>query len=145
MERLAENCKWAQSIAPASRTVGAVNGSGVDTRGFDHATLEVQVGAIGNTGTDTTLAVKLQESNDDGVADAYADIAGAAIVTLAYTDDNKICTVDVRMGGRANRKRYLRAVGTVAGSDAAIYGAAILLTNPEKAPVVNSPVSVVVA
>lgn len=141
MERILEELKAVNNIVPAVRSAGTVNGGAIDTDGYDEAAFVVNVGTIVNTNSDTTLDVKVQECDTSG--GTYADITDAAITQLAYTDDDVIATINVRLGGRANRKRYVRAVGVVAGTDSAAYGVAAMLKAREK-PVVNDPVSVLV-
>lgn len=139
MRRLFEEVKRAQSILPAVRNIGTVNGTAVDTSGADGVGALVMVGDMPAS---STLDVKLQESDDNS---NWADITGAAIVQLGQTDDNKSPTIDVRFGDRANRKKYVRAVGVVAGANSAVYGVEILLYGNEKTPVTNSPATVFVA
>ena len=141
MERLLEGQKLVNHIVPASRSAGTVDGTGIDTAGYHEATFLVPIGAIGDTGTDTTLNVKIQES--DALGSGYADITGAAITELVNTDDDAIPQIGVRLGGRANRKRYVRAVLAVAGSDAALVGVVALL-KAQLQPVTNTPASVLV-
>jgi fluoride ion exporter CrcB/FEX len=62
-------------------------------------------GAVG-----TSIAVKLQESSDDGDADAYADITGAT--TGAVTTANTVYLIDVNL---SEYERYIRAVATAVG------------------------------
>jgi len=141
MEQLLEGQKLVNHIVPASRSAGATNGTGIDTNGVDAATFLVAVGAIGDTGADTTIDCKVQES--DALGSGYVDITDAAITQLANTDDNALASIGVRLGGRANRKRYIRAVLTIAGSDAALVGVAVLL-KAQQMPVTNTPASVLV-
>jgi hypothetical protein len=138
MGRIFEDLGIAQSIVPASRTVATVNGTGVDCLDVRQVGALVHVGAIGNSGTDTTLNVKLQDSDNDS---DYYDLTSAAIVQLEYTDDNANPTIDVNLDLRRVKRRYVRAVGTVAGSDAVVYGVSLLLDRKVK-PVTNTPVSV---
>ncbi len=92
--------------------------STLDTKGFSWADIDFWLGT-----TDVVFtALKLQESNDDGVLDAYTDIVGSRYgtdnlgdgATLSVlpvgTDDNKLFGwhLDLRP-----RKRYLKVVATV--------------------------------
>lgn len=138
MHRLLEEVKRVQNIAPVSRSAGATNGTGVDTAGYDGVAAIFHVGDIGAS---TTFDGKLQESSDNS---NFSDIANAAITQLGASDDNKSPSIDVRLGGRANRKRYVRAVGTVGGSNAVVFGVELLLYGAEQQPQVNSPATVLV-
>lgn len=141
MERILEALQVVNHIVPLARAAGTVNATGVDCRDADEVAAIVSVGAIGNSGTDTTLNVKLQESDASG--SGYVDIAGAAITEVPYTGDDAIPTINVNLGVRANRKRYVRAVAVVAGTDTATYGVELLLKKKTK-PVTNTPASVLV-
>lgn len=88
----------------------------VDCRGFDYLTIYVMLGA-----SDIAMvALKVQESDDDGSADAYADvpglvfgtsnqISGAVSVLPSATDDNKIFAFEINLKGR---DRYQKLVAT---------------------------------
>jgi hypothetical protein len=141
VKRLLENHKLVNHIVPAVRTAGTTNATGIDVSLYDEATFIVSVGAIGNTGTDTTLNVKIQECDESG--GTYVDITGAAITELVYTNDDAIASIGVNLGLRTNRKKYVRAVAVVAGSDSVAFGVEALL-KAETMPVVNSPASVLV-
>lgn len=136
--RLWELVKHENHIVPASRTAGTVNGTGIDTKGYDAAAFSINLGDIGVA---TTVTCKIQESDDNS---AWSDISGAAITQLVSTDDNEAPTIDVVLGGQYNRKRYVRAVLVVAGGNAALSHVACELYRAHEAPVTNSPASVVV-
>lgn len=138
MMRLGDTTKTLQNIAPADRSAGATNGATIDSIGFDAALFTFVVGAIGAT---TTFDGKLQDS-DDGTT--YADIPGAAITQLPATGDNQSPTIDLQLGGRKQLKRYIRAVGTVGGTNSVVYGVDCKLGGAEKAPTVSSPATVMV-
>lgn len=141
MERLSQAVKTALTLEiEPTRGANTYNGTAVDTRGYDAVALQVFTGDLS---TSATLDVKIQESEDGSTN--WADISGAAIVqmTQAGGDSNKIALVDVRMGGRANRRRYVRAVAVVAVANA-VFGAHFLLYAAEKRPTVNTPASVAV-
>lgn len=136
MLRFAENSLCKQSISPVDRTAGTVNGTGVDTQGFNEATLVVNVGVHD---ADTTLDVHVEESDDNT---NFTDVTDAAIVQLAAAPAAPPM-VGVRLGGGANRKRYVRAVGVVAGTNSVLYSASIILTGGA-GPVTNAPAAVLV-
>lgn len=97
----------------------------VDTNGWDYAQIVVLLGA-----TDIAMtALKVQESNDDGSSDAYADvtglvfgtsnqISGAASTLPSDTDDNKFFVFDIDLRGR---KRYLDLVATAGNGSTGTY------------------------
>ena len=99
------NVKGLRAIVPDAQGVGAVNGTGIDCRGFDELQVALDVGAIG---AGSTVDFKLQESSDDGVADAYADITGLSITQIVAANKSALLNVDL-----SQRERYIRAVCTV--------------------------------
>lgn len=101
----------------------------MDTLGSNYATIDVMIGALDIA----MVALKVQESNDNGVADAYADVPGAIFGTSANdtgststlpsaTDDNKLFSFHVDTHGR---KRYLKLVATGGDGTAGTYLTAI--------------------
>lgn len=124
------------SLDPEVRTASA-NGAGVDCRGFERALVILHVGAHDRTTGDETLDVKIQESSDDGSADAFADVSGAAFAQLGNVVPNatkgNVYVMDIDL---SKRERYLRAVGTAAGTTpSTAYGVTILLLNARYTPV----------
>lgn len=138
MIRLVEKAKFVNHIVPASRSAGTVDGSAIDTNGFDAVTFQIVCGDIGAGGT---VDAKIQESADGSTN--WADITGAAITQLGATDDNKLPTIDVAVGGRANRKRYLRAEVVTAIATVA-FGVVAALYEPEAVPQTQTVAAVVV-
>ena len=136
MQRLAENVLFKRTVDPASRSAGAVNGEGFDSKGYDGVCAIVDVGAIAGS---TTLDVKLQDSDDNTT---FADITGASITQLAAQSTEQP-TIDVRLGGPANKARYIRAVLTVGGASTAVAGVTLAFYHGN-GPVTNNPASVLV-
>jgi hypothetical protein len=99
-----------QSIAPQT-AAATLTGTGID---FQDCGPEITVcECIGvNPGNDTTLITTVQESDDNGVLDAYAAITGATMTTVAGDTENQVSATTFY-----NRAaRYCRAVMTVAGT-----------------------------
>lgn len=95
------SCKIVNSVAPQSAS-GDVNGSEVDTQGFEGVTLS----AFGD-GT-VVGTVKIQETDTSG--SGYADAPASAVIG---TQDVAVDTTDVvRTLGYIGDKRYVRAVFT---------------------------------
>lgn len=111
MRQLSSSALIKPALNTAQLAAGATNGPGVDCRGFTRATLLINVGTLAG---DHNVTVKVQESGDDGAVDAYADVASATTGAVSTANDAglaKIIEVDL-----SGRERYLRAVGTVAGT-----------------------------
>lgn len=106
----------------ASATTAAI-----DTKGWDYLRVVVYLGD-----TDIAMAaLKLQESDDDGSSDAYADITGAVFGTStglsgststlpSATGDNAFYVFVVNLKGR---KRYIDVVFTAGNGSTGTYAA----------------------
>ena len=97
--------EWGDLLTAGMRTdTAATNGSSVDFGAAGTNGLQMWLQATDFTGTSITL--KLQQSSDNGGADAWADLAGAAFT--AVSADN----VTQRVAIAGNVERYLRLVST---------------------------------
>ena len=127
MHTASDNILVKQNISPQSIASGAsVNGKGQDCAGYEQLLVDVEIGKV----TTGNITVKLQESSDDGNADAYADIANATTGAVS-TEHQKPYLFDVNLSGR---KHYIRAVATVAGGGSALVGVAFHLTRGRRLP-----------
>ena len=128
MRNIAEqHLKAVVGIVADNHSASTVNGTGFDTRGFESALIIVNSGANGSSGT---VDIKMQESSDDAVADAYADISGAAFTQITEANDNTIYVGTVKLEGR---ERYLRAVAVV-GTAACDLGITVVLMGGDVLP-----------
>lgn len=109
--------------------------SAVDMSGFDGARFTFLMGAI-TAGAVTSC--KLQQSSDDGSADAYADLAGTS-VTVADDDDNQVVVIDVYRP----RERYLKAIISRATQNAVIDGILVEQYCGRKQPTTDDATTVV--
>jgi hypothetical protein len=96
------------SIRPQSATSN-VNGSAVDTSGYNSAAVVLEVGAV--SGTNPTLSVKIQESADGSTG--WTDVDGAVFTQVTSANNSQILRVE---GLGTSRQRYLRAVATLGGT-----------------------------
>lgn len=102
--------EWGVQHTAGERTdTAATNGTGVDGAASSTFGLQAYLQVTAFTGTDVT--VKLQESNDDGSVDPYADTTGGAFtaVTAART------TQRIATATGQTVKRWLRVVTTTSG------------------------------
>jgi len=120
---LKSNVDAAASITPAVRNA-AVNGSGVDLKGYASAAVIFQVGTV----TDGTHTPSVQESDDNSTFTAVA--AGDLDGTLVNLVANSVQRV-----GYHGRRRYLRAQVTSSGATGAAYAAMVLRGHPGQSPV----------
>jgi len=115
MKSLYENVQFSTSIDCQSNTGSEIDGSAIDTVGFNTAVLRVRVSAASGSPSPSTVAVKLQEcaTSNGNFADALDNtgvvIGGTAAITAAAGAD-----LEARIEGlnNLNRKRYLRVVAT---------------------------------
>lgn len=104
----------------------AQTSSVIDTAGYDGVKINTAFGAI-TTGAVTS--VKIQQSSDDGVADAYSDLEGSS-VTVADDDDNQVVIHDIYRP----QKRYLKVVVSRATQNAVIDGITAMRYGAKKLP-----------
>jgi len=102
-----DSVKALYSHRPVTATASA-NGTGVDTIGYQDAMLTLEVGTV--SGTSPTLAIKLQESDDNS---SFSDVTGATLTTVTATGNSQIMRIS---NLNTTRKRYLRAVATIGGT-----------------------------
>jgi hypothetical protein len=135
-----QNVKLLNIVPP-----GAVNdnslftATAIDCRGFTFCRIDCLFGAM-----DIAMAgLKVQESDDDGSSDAYADVTGLVYGTStdiggstsalpSATSDNKIFSFDIDL---RPRKRYLKLVATAGDGAVGTYMAAVAaLAGAENSP-----------
>jgi len=131
---MSANKSIAQNVKPkygvAGSAAGTVNGTGIDTAGYQEACVVLSVGNI--TGN---LDVKVQDSADNST---FADVTGAAFVQVTASGDNSAQIGLLKLDGNTVR-RYIRVVSTVQATFVADHGASVLLVNgqynPQQTPV----------
>lgn len=107
---------WGKSLTAGQRTdTGATNGTGVDfgdpsPLAFTFG-LQAYLHVIAITGTDAT--VKLQQSNDNGATDPWADVVGGGFTALSGASAHTAQRISTARN--LTVKRYLRAVTVTTG------------------------------
>ena len=116
-----------QTLAPKAYTT-STDGTGVDLRGYDAATVVLSVGAF----TDGTHSFTLEESSDDS---SYTTVAAADIVgSTLVLDSTGEMNADYWCG-YIGSARYLRVASTISAvTTGAVYGATIIKGHPAYAP-----------
>jgi len=123
---LAHNCKIVRCSNAVAAGTTAVNGTGVDTSGYEGVLFIAQLGAL--TATNVTT-LKAQSSTDDGSSDAYADMSGES-KAAADTESSKILYLDVA----DPLERWVRPVLTRATANAVVESVIAVLYGPKKMP-----------
>jgi hypothetical protein len=115
-------------IGTISTIGGTALGAPVDTQGFADVLATLVAGAVygSGTGSTITLAIKVQESASlTGTGSAWSDITDGAImagsfdfdtITITGTDFGMYQQQQFERMSDGNRKRYLRAHATLAGT-----------------------------
>ncbi len=104
--------EWGTQLTAGKRTDGsATNGTGVDFTASSAFGLQAYLQVFAFTGTSVT--VKLQESQNDGAGDAYADVTGGAFTAATGVTFQRIATSAV-----LSVERWLRVVTTGTFSNA---------------------------
>jgi len=111
--------KAAVGIDPDAYAAATTNGAGIDTMGYHQALVVVSAGDIA-----TSLDVKIQASSDNGSADAFADVSGAAFTQILAAGDNVVAVGRINLEGS---ERYIRVVGTSVGATCD-YGVAVIMS-----------------
>jgi len=97
-------------LAAAAQRTTTLTGTGIDVLDYEGVALIV-LNASAGTGTNPTLDVKLQHSDDDST---YADVTGGAFTQV--TDAAGTAGVQVLKVNVSDLKQYLRVIGTVGGT-----------------------------
>ena len=97
-------------LAPAASRTSTLTGTGIDVLEYEGVAL-VLLNASAGTGTNPTLDVKLQHSDDDST---YEDVTSGAFSQV--TDAAETAGVKVMKLNVSDLKRYLRVIGTIAGT-----------------------------
>ena len=97
-------------LAPAASRTSTLTGTGIDVLEYEGVAL-VLLNASAGTGTNPTLDVKLQHSDDDST---YEDVTSGTFSQV--TDAAETAGVKVMKLNVSDLKRYLRVIGTIAGT-----------------------------
>jgi hypothetical protein len=121
-----------QILHPVSLNSAAGTTAAIDTKGWRHLRIVVNLGAVGGAAT----VFRLQESNDDGSADAYVDITGMVAAGTTgdtrlpqTTDANKPVIFDLSLLGR---DRYIDF--QITSGATTVVSATAILSRGEQAP-----------
>lgn len=137
MNTFSENAKFLRlSGAIAAGVTDVTNITAIDMTGYKTLTLMVSAAAI-TTGAVTK--VKMQQSTDDGSADAYSDLEGSS-VTIADSSDNTMTILEIVNP----QKKWLKPVITRLTQNAAFEGVFAIQTGAKVLPVTQSTTHVTI-
>lgn len=136
LNNLSKNVKLTRILnAQAAGTDDTLTSSAVDMQGFDTCWF---LAAFGTLTASAVTSVKVQQSSDDGVADAYSDLEGTS-VSIADSRDNDVVPVEITRP----TKRYLKLVITRATANAVVDGVFALQGGAHSVPVTHDSTTVV--
>ena len=98
------------ALATAARRTSTLTGTAVDVLEYEGVAL-VLLNTAAGTGTTPTLDVKLQHSDDNSTFSDVTSGAFSQVTDVAGTAGVKVMKVNV-----ADLKRYMRVLGTIAGT-----------------------------
>jgi hypothetical protein len=120
---LYHNSKVGQALAPAARSANsAVNGSDIDTTGFEAILFVLNIGAW----TDGTHTPKLQEADDNGSgsAGAYSDVAAGNLLGSFTAVSGAGGQNTTQKVGMVKTKKFARIVLTTSGATTGLVSGA---------------------
>lgn len=132
---LSKNSKITRhSNAVAAGTSDITPANGIDMQNFEGCLFMVPFGAIT---ANAVTSIKVQQSSDDGSADAYTDLLGTG-VTVEDDDDNQVFWIDVYRP----RERYLKLIVLRGTENAVIDGIIALQYGPRLKPTTHDSTTV---
>lgn len=104
--------------------------AGIDMQGFNSCMFLVLLGTITASGVPS---IKVQQSSDDGVADAYSDLEGTAFAVTDADDDEIIAVEIIRP-----TKRYLKLILARTTANVVLDGILAILGGAQSHPVTQT-------
>ena len=132
------NLSKALSVISAANASAAgtatITSAAIDTAGYEGVLIAIKFGAIVSG---AVVTVKAQQSSDNAVADAYADLLGTS-QTVADTDDNKVFLIDIYKPA----ERYLKAIVSTATQNSTVECIVAYRYGAKKLPAVDDSTTV---
>lgn len=133
MRQLLTSCQYHVANGAAAAGTSDVEGSTIDTQGFEDVTIIANLGTVTSTGVP---ALKAQGGDEDNGSDAAA-IDGAVAIG-DDTDSNKSLAVQIHRP----RERYITPLLTRTTANVAVENIIVILHNASHVPVDQSQVTV---
>jgi hypothetical protein len=105
-------------IDPVATVTSTSTGAGIDIRDYIGRMAVILTCGAKTAGTNPTITVKLQDSPDNST---FTDISGAAFTAVTTTASFQQIAIDCD-----KQERYIRAVGTVGGTDTPTFAYAVI-------------------
>jgi hypothetical protein len=116
--------EWGEQLTAGPRTdTGATSGTGVDFAAATEFGLQAYLHVMDFDGTDVTI--KLQQSSDNGGADAWADVADGAFASVTAGPQAQ----RIQTARDLDVERYLRVVTTTVGGFTTLTFAVMVVKN----------------
>jgi hypothetical protein len=109
-----------KNLLANAQILASANGSGVDVSDLDGSVAVTCAVSAPVAGTNPTLDLKLQHSDDDGANDAYADVTGGAFAQVTSAASKQKLSLSV-----SGMKKYVRVVKTIGGTSSPQYYASV--------------------
>lgn len=128
MEGVLRNNKIVRHNAGAAAgTTTITPTAGIDMQGFNTVAFLVLIGTVTSTGVPS---IKLQQSDDDGVADGYSDLEGSAFAVTDADGDEVIAVEVIRP-----TKRYVKCLVLRTTANVVLDGILAILGGAQSLPV----------
>ena len=124
---LSKNMKTTRVMNAVAAGVSDQNSSSVNMANFESVLF---VAALGTLTAGQVTNMKAQQSDDDGVGDAWSDLLGTLTAAMDDGDSDKLIQLDIVKP----RKQYVRAVLVRATQNAVIDGIVAYQYSPLKLP-----------
>lgn len=147
-DNFAESKKM-QCIIPQALTTSDINGTGIDLKGYDAATIDVSLASMSGNDSSNFLALKIEESDNNSTFTAVdpKELVGLPVGTTSLTSGiwKSLGTASTagtlgELGetiysiGYVGTKRYIRVVADVTGTLSTIIAATAILGAPANGP-----------
>lgn len=120
----------AVSLAAAGRRTSTLTGSAVDVLDYEGPAMFILNAAAATAGTSPTLDVKIQHSDTTTSGD-FVDVTGGAFTQV--TDVAGTAGVQKKILNVASLKKYVRVIGTIAGTNTPTFDFAVEFVGLKKA------------
>lgn len=115
-------------LAIAATRTSTLTGSAVDIQDYEGPCLIILEAGRASAGTTPTLNVKIQHSPTTTGGD-FADLSGAAFTQVTDAAGGGI---EVLKFNASNLKRYLRVIGTIAGTNTPTFAFTVVFVGTKK-------------